>query len=47
LKSSNEDFLALVEDLVRATDMFIVPAQEQGELMGLLGPMEKDIVEAP
>jgi len=47
LKISNEDFWALVEDLVRATDMFIVPAQEKGELMGSLGPMEKDIVEAP
>ena len=48
LKISNEDFWALVEDLVKkATDMFIVLAQEKGELMGLLGPMKKDIVEAP
>jgi len=47
LKISIEDFGALVEDLVKARDMFIVPAQEKGELMGLLGPMKKNIVEAP
>jgi hemoglobin len=47
LKISIEDFWALVEDLVKAKDMFIVLAQEKGELMGLLGPMKKDIVEAP
>jgi hemoglobin len=45
-KISIEDFWALVEDLVKAKDMFIVPAQAKGELMGLLGPMKKDIVEA-
>jgi hemoglobin len=47
LKIFNEDSWALVEDLVKAKDMFKVPAQEKGELMGLLGPMKKDIVEAP
>ena len=47
LKISIEDFGALVEDLVKARDMFIVPAQEKGELMGLLGSMKKNIVEAP
>jgi hemoglobin len=47
LKISIEDFGALVEDLVKAKDMFIVPAQAKGELMGLPGPMKKDIVEAP
>lgn len=44
---SNADFGALVEDLVKALDMFKVPAQEKGELLGLLGPMKKDIVETP
>jgi hemoglobin len=38
---------AFVEDLVKALDMFKVPAQEKGELLGLLGPMKKDIVDAP
>jgi hemoglobin len=47
LKISIEDFGALVEDLVKAKDMFIVPAQAKGELMGLLGPMKQGIVEAP
>jgi hemoglobin len=36
-----------VEDLVKALDTFKVPAQEKEELLGLLGPMKKDIVEAP
>jgi hemoglobin len=44
MKISNADFGALVEDLVKALDTFKVPAQEKGEL---LGPMKKDIVEAP
>jgi hemoglobin len=44
---SNADFGALVEDLVKALDTFKVPAREQGELLGLLGPMKKDIVEVP
>ena len=47
MKISNGDFGALVEDLVKALDTFKVPAQEKGELLGLLGPMKKDIVEAP
>ena len=47
MKISHGDFRALVEDLVKALDMFKVPAQEKRELLGLLGPMEKDIVEAP
>lgn len=47
MKISNEDFGALLEDLVKALDMFKVPAQEKGELLGLLGPMKKSIVEAP
>jgi hemoglobin len=44
---SNRDFRALVEDLVKALDTFKVPMQEKGELLGLLGPMKKDIVEVP
>lgn len=42
---TNGDFAALVEDLVAALDKFKVPAQEKGELLGLLGTMKKDIVE--
>lgn len=47
MKISNGDFGALVEDLVKALDSFKVPAQEKAELLGLLGPMKKDIVEVP
>ena len=47
MKISNADFGALVEDLVKALDTFKVPAQEKRELLGLLGPMNKDIVETP
>jgi hemoglobin len=39
-------FDALVEDLVKALDQFKVPEREKNELLGLLGPMEKDIVTA-
>jgi hemoglobin len=47
MKISNGDFEALVEDLVKSLDTFKVPAREKGELLDLLGPMKKDIVEAP
>jgi hemoglobin len=47
MKISNEDFGALVEDLLKALDTSKVQAQEKGELLGLLGPMKKDIVEVP
>ena len=47
MKIADGDFGALVEDLVNALDMFKGPAQEKGELQGLLGPMKKDMVEAP
>ncbi len=47
MKISNKDFGALVEDLVKALDTFKVPAKEKSELLGLLGPMKKDIVETP
>lgn len=42
---ANKDWDALVEDLVKALNKFKVPKQEQQELLGLLGPMKKDIVE--
>lgn len=45
MQITNGDFNALVEDLVAALDKFKVPAKEKGELLGLLGPMKKDIVE--
>jgi len=44
---SDADFDALVEDLVAALNTFNVPAQEQQELLALLGPMRSDIVENP
>ncbi len=47
MKISNADFGALVEDLVKALDTYKVPAAEKTELLGLLGPMKKDIVEIP
>ena len=47
MKISNGDFDALVEDLVKSLDTFKVPAREKGELLDLLGPMKKDIVEVP
>ena len=47
MKISDGDIGALVEDLVKALDMFKVPAQEKGELLGLLEPMKEGIVETP
>jgi hemoglobin len=44
---TNDDFSALVQDLVAALDKFKVPAQEKTELLALLGPMKKEIVEVP
>ncbi len=46
LMITKADFDALVEDLVKALDQFKVPEREKNELLGLLGPMEKDIVTA-
>jgi hemoglobin len=46
IKIFNGDFGALVEDLVKALDMFKVLTREKGELLGHLGPIKKDIVEA-
>ena len=47
MKITEDDFSALVQDLVAALDKFNVPAQEKNELLALLGPMKKDIVEVP
>jgi hemoglobin len=39
------EFDALVADLVATLDQFNVPAAEQQELLGILGPLRGDIVE--
>jgi hemoglobin len=39
------EFDALVEDLVSTLNQFGVPKEEQGELLGILGPLRSDIVE--
>ena len=39
------EFDALVEDLVSTLNAFSVPAAEQQELLGILGPLRSDIVE--
>jgi hemoglobin len=41
----NADFDALVQDLVKSLNKFNVPAREQRELLGLLGPMRRDVVQ--
>lgn len=41
---TDRHFDALVEDLVMSLDKHKVPQQEQKELLGILGPMRKDIV---
>src|SRR6266516_3295778 len=41
---TDADFDALVGDLVATLDKFKVPEKEKGELLGVLGPMKKDIV---
>jgi hemoglobin len=41
------DFNALVEDLVGALNKFKVADADQKTLLGVLGPMSKDIVEKP
>lgn len=41
---SGAQFNALVEDLVKTLNKFKVPAQEQKELLAVLGPMKTDIV---
>ncbi len=44
MKITDEEFNALVEDLVKALDKFKVPEKEKGELLGALGGMKGDIV---
>jgi hemoglobin len=39
------EFDALVEDLVATLNEFKVPAPEQQQLLGILGPLRPDIVE--
>ena len=41
---TDADFNALVEDLVKSLNKFNVPSKEQGELLGILGPMKPQIV---
>ena len=41
---TDADFSALVGDLTKTLDKFKVPAKEQQELLGILGPMKPDIV---
>jgi hemoglobin len=47
MRITTADFTALVEDLVSSLDKFKVPEAEKKELLGILGPMKKDIVEIP
>jgi hemoglobin len=41
---ADADFNALVEDLVKSLNKFNVPAKEQSELLGILGPLKPQIV---
>lgn len=45
LKITNAEFDAVVDDLVKTLDKYKVPEQEKNELLALLGPMRKDIVQ--
>jgi hemoglobin len=40
-----DDFGYVVDDLVATLNKFNVPEREKGEVLALLGPMKKDIVE--
>lgn len=42
---ANKDFDALVQNLAKSLNKFKVPAREQKELVAILAPMRKDIVE--
>jgi hemoglobin len=44
---NNAEFDALVEDLIAALNKFKVGEREKNELLSVLGPMRKDIVERP
>lgn len=41
---TEDQFNALVEDLIKALDKFNVPEAEKNELLAILGPMKGDIV---
>jgi hemoglobin len=41
---TDADFNALVQDLTKSLNKFNVPAKEQGELLGILGPLKPQIV---
>jgi hemoglobin len=47
LNIRNADFDALVEDLARSLNKFRVRPREQRELLALLGPMRRDVVQRP
>jgi hemoglobin len=47
MKVTTAAFNALVEDLVNALDTFNVSKQEKDDLLSVLGPMKRDIVEIP
>jgi hemoglobin len=47
MRITASDFNALVEDLVASLDTFKVPEAEKKELLGILSPMKKEIVELP
>jgi hemoglobin len=44
MKITDDEFNALVEDLVKALDKYKVPDKEKSELLGALGGMKGDIV---
>jgi hemoglobin len=44
MRIRDEEWNALVEDLVKSLDKFKVPEKEKGELLAILGPMKPDIV---
>jgi hemoglobin len=44
MRVRDEEWNALVEDLVKSLDKFKVPEKEKGELLAILGPMKPDIV---
>ena len=46
LHVSDQDFDALVEDLVGALDKFKVPEREKKELLGILGPMRPEVTDS-
>ncbi|MEK7703053.1 MAG: group 1 truncated hemoglobin [Nitrospirota bacterium] len=45
LAITSAEFGFVVDDLLATLNKFNVPEKEKGEILGLLGPMKKDIVE--